>query len=340
MSTRIGISVDLGGLLKRNRQQAIANRQATVEGSQQKQLAVAAEVERERRLASEKKQQENSRRQDFKREEPAANLFTTNKIFFGPKFDPLIVFRYETEFQKLNDYYFAFDSLKNKNSGTTTPALQPGRYYIKGYELINTSNGRINRTSRVPGAGPGGGDALRILGTSTVGVSVTSFRQLGAGIPRDDDVIESRTVTVECFIRVDIGQTIDPTVINLAFNGCRVELSNRGQSFFIVNSTFAPSEYVYSLSYDLSNLVMWRHFAIVFSGKIYRLFIDGALIGAFSAYTNTASLGIRALGLVTTVDNFDTFFATATDSLWISSLRIVNRARYGSAGFTPPTTIT
>lgn len=75
MSTQINITVDRGGLLQRNRQQATANRQAAIEGQQRQQLQRQAEQQRRERLQQEANERAR-RRRNFVREEPAANRTT------------------------------------------------------------------------------------------------------------------------------------------------------------------------------------------------------------------------------------------------------------------------
>lgn len=335
MSTQINVTVDRGGLLQRNKQQTTANRQVATEQAQQKILLQAAQKEQQSR-----KQQEQQRLRSgirgpvFSPDEPAANRNGIKQIFFGPNYEPYIAFDYAAGSQTVYNYYFLINSLKVKQANGTTTGLIPGHYYVRGYELINTGSGEVNRTSFEAGAGPASANAIKFLSTRSFGVSAVNTQAAGTGPANDSSSIYGNRLTFECFVKTDFGLDSDYASFTLWIDNFQLKIDNDSSSYFRVYPSSGGASITHSIGVSASSLTSWTHLAVVLINNAYCLYVGGVLAGEFSSVNPDASFQIRQLALSTTSLN-----SGRTDILWLSSLRIGAGARYSGNNFTPPTSI-
>lgn len=168
MSTSINVSVDRGGLLQRNRQQIIANRQSELDRSGTEEAVATAAEQREQRLAALGVTETGApvgssvAPRVAREQKPSAFRSGVPTLSCGPYVKETI--RPETN-PTLNQQqkYFVFDSFVKRNRLYVASDLIPKTVYLKSNDSYYDTPVRTEwATNFAANAGPGGSNAIYV----------------------------------------------------------------------------------------------------------------------------------------------------------------------------------
>lgn len=318
MSTQINVTVDQGGLLEQNRQQVTANRQSAIDGSKAEQVSQEAEQKRSQRLEAEGLNADGTPKDTNYRliridRKPGANRNNPKKVYFGPRYAAV-----DTPSGIYLNKNYLLDSIKKRGPGLNPSTIQANRFYYR-VQTYNIVGGFLD-SSIVAGeqSPPGGAPALRLIGNGGQ-ANIYPVQNASTNIG-----IIDRAVTYECYIR----QANLPE-FQLQMGTFSFAVDEFGSTL----SYASPSGSLENVSVPLSttNFEQWAHLALVFSKGKYNFYYNGVRKSLIEIMPNDPSgyLSFDTLLFGRELLGYD-------QTIWISSVRVVNKALYRSLSFTPP----
>lgn len=304
MSTQVNITVDRGGLLQRNRQQATANRQAAIEGQQRQQLQRQAEQQRRERLQQEANERAR-RRRNFVREEPAANrnaalagqlLLVPTKNYASESIGIPVLTKGVPGLQPANTVFF------RRNLANTTDFIfrqdggPAGASYLEASYNFEVNASAINLATLDPAADS------QIAYQNTLGNLPTSLLPYPEYDPKppakkQTKISAYKQFTVEGYVRIGggdayaLGQTSVASNIDLGFPGCTLSFGVGGSA-----STGAHGDITLFLTGVNSETATAGYNPLSFDGDYLRVdYFDEAYLNLY-APANQYSVEIPNLG--------------------------------------------
>ena len=209
MSTKIDIKVDLGGILQRNRQQTIANRQATLKAKAREAAAAEGAAQREARLseAEATRRAGQNKSQPFTKDELAANR-SGSALLLGP---------YTGSFNYNNRVYFLVDDFAKKQRALPEAGQGPSNgLFASAQNYTNQFPNPLRSTTFfAAGMGPQGSNAICMEAFTPWGggysVSVTGCRVISSSPPLPENLNPGETY--------DSIEVVDPFLDALGYDG-------------------------------------------------------------------------------------------------------------------------
>lgn len=248
-------------------------------------------------------------------------------------------------------------ALSSQLNGTISP--QPNQTIINGLSTIFLTNFLVNDIITINGNNIDQARQIKVINTNTqitidkpftmlnnwtLNTAVFSATQKKFGTNSlfvnnsvsqniiftkgEDMIFNVNAWTIECFIFLSaINATrsiMSNTYINIDFNSTgrviRVSLGNTGTTFNIVNAVSSTAALTASV---------WHHIAVIFTGTVYYLFVNGI---RYTLATSSLLMSANAIDILRVGAS-----GTVAYNGYIDELRISNIARYTAATITVPT---
>ena len=326
MSTLIDVSVDLGGLLQRSRQQIRANRQSRLEADSREVAAVEGKRQRTAQqvvngLDANGNPIGISRAINRLEQEPAAFRYG-KKVLFAPLYQPFIETQTFPELT-LRTKYFLIDDTARKGAGTGSGSVQPNRWYYRAIDYENSvaAGGATAVTSLVSEGGPSGANALVVQGN---GQSVDIVAGNAAAVSGAVG-FSGTAVTYEGFIK----QSGLANGFQL-HTGALIFYVDAANSYLTRANQETLETQTIPIGITTADFADWSHFAVVFAQQAYKIFLNGQQVLTFPTELPVDAVELSRLFFIDP--------GTSSAFLAVSSLRVQNRALYRNT-FTPPTAI-